>query len=265
LTFYNCMLNFISGEKKTFLNPMDPFSFLWRKIGGVNIFELRGKLAEPWVDQLGEEMSKVLNVHPARGLLMNFLQVEEEDDLGAQVVLETLRRSKKPGILIHEHSNCFVLRRMNDHSQDRIPLFKNTHEAVSYFEKEFVLDDFEERRQYPRIKTALPVQFRLEDGKTGGLQFEAIVTNMSLGGLLTKFLDSHTEALVKKQLDPFDLRLLRMQLELPDGEVVEVEGKALRMQNGAIAVEFYKLAPGNKGKLEIFLDRFMESQKLEDN
>lgn len=238
---------------------MKPLNFQWRKIGEVNIFEFRGKLAEPWLGSLEKEMSQVLNVHPARGLLMNLFRVEEEDAWGAQTLLQTLRLSAKPGVLLHNHSNCFVLSHMESDSF-RVPFFKRIPEAVNYFGQEFALEEQGERRQFPRIRTALPAEFVLGDGE-GDLRFEAVVTNISLSGLFTKFLDSETETRVRQFLDPFNLRLIKIKIPLAAYKFIHLEGKAVRREEEGMAVEFYKIN-GDKTDFTLFLSHYQENQKL---
>lgn len=219
--------------------------FQWRKIGGVNIFELHGIFADPAASHKREEMREIWNENPSRGLLMNVREVERVDRPGAEVILEMARKASKGSILGHNLSAYFIAEHI--HPNEPIPIFEKDREAIHFFRKELALSGrtgTEEKRRFPRIKTALAVEFELKDA--GRLFcFEAAVLNLSEGGFYGKFINSRSEELASRTLDPFDLKMLNIRLQL-GGEILKMEGKVLRTGTesggkGGVAVEFYNL------------------------
>lgn len=235
----------------------------WRKIGGVSIFELHGVFAEPWVDHKREEMTEILGENLSEGLVLNLREVERVDRPGAETILEMVRKAPKGGILGHNLSAYFVAEHMNP--GEPIPIFERDREAVGYFRKELALAGGEgtgERRRFPRIKTALPVDFELKDGERSFF-FEAAVLNLSEGGLYAEFLDSKMEELASRTLNPFDLKMLNIRLRIEE-DLLKMEGKVLRTgeesgELGGAAVEFYNLGAREGERIREFLVREGES------
>lgn len=232
----------------------------WRKIGGVNIFELYGIFAEPWVSHKREELRGVLEESPYRGVLLNLREVEKVDRPGAEAILETVRQAPKGGILGHNLTAYFVAEHMS--SGEPIPIFEKDQEAIGYFEKELAETEggegaFFERRRFPRIKTALPVEFELNE-MGSPFFFEAAVLNLSEGGFYGRFLDSKMEELALRMLNPFDLKMLQIRLQMGQREVLKMEGKLLRTEEGSgksggIGVEFYNLGAREGERIRGFL------------
>lgn len=252
--YYKHVLNFFSGEKKTEVVP----KFLARRIGNVNIFELEGIFAEPWVTRTRQEMNKTLEMNPCHGLLLDLREVETLDHPGAEAILATARKPRRSGILGHNLSAYFVAEHMRPN--EPIPIFESASEVVGFFRKEFAQGGkslLKERRRFPRIQTAVPAEFEL-GGFGDSFRFEAVVTNLSQGGLYGQFLDSRTEALARRVLDPFDLKLLKIRFLLPEEKALEIEGKVLRpakdvKEVSGVAVEFYNARKEDELKIQQFL------------
>lgn len=233
----------------------------WRRIGSVNIFELESAFSDSWIPRVRKQMGALLQRCPANGLLFNMAGLERVDEDGATCILETVRESRKGGILGQNLSSFFVAEQMDP--AEPLPIFETKSEAIMYFGKELAqtaegVEQSKEKRLFPRIETALPVSIECrEDGKV--LRYEAVVLNLSEGGLCARFLDSQTENLAVHTLDPFDLRILALKLSLPGNRLVRAEGKVLRdlrEQPGgsAFAVEFYNLQAGGRHKIQNFLE-----------
>lgn len=231
---------------------------LFRKVGEVDVIELKGFVCEPWARRTGEQMTEILNGNPAQGLLLNMREVAKVDDEGAGIILETARKSQKSGILGRNLPVHYVVERMED--GDPVRIFPGNKDAVNYFSRELALAGEEiqkERRHCPRIQTALPVEFELKDFEAPFF-FEAVVTNLSEGGLYAHFLDFEMEELAGRTLNPFDLKLLEIRLSLLGGLEVTTEGKVLREDEerpgvrGA-ALEFYQLKASDLSLIRNFL------------
>ena len=242
---------------------------LFRKVGEVDVIELKGFVCEPWAKRTREQMTEVLEANPAEGLLLNMREVAKVDDEGAGIILETLRKSKRSGILGRNLPVHSVVERME--AGDPVRILAGNADAVNYFSRELALSGEEiqeERRRYPRIQTALPVEFEMKDLEAPFF-FEAVVTNLSESGLYAHFLDSEMEELAGRTLNPFDLKLLEIRLSLPGGLRVTTEGKVLREKEegpgvrGA-ALEFYQLKASDLSLIRNFLKQVGEKEAEEE-
>lgn len=265
LTFYIYRVSLLLETEVSDVIP----KLQWRTIGGVNVGELNGVLAEPWVARTREQMDEFLEEHPTNGLLFNLRELEKVDHPGAEVILETVRRPAKGAILGHNLSVYFIAEHMKP--QEKIPIFEKEREAIRYFGRELASDGGEkarEKRRFARISTALAGEFEVRDLAEPFL-FELVVTNLSEGGLYGVFLDSETEELGRRMLDPFNLKMLEVRLELPEGEKVELEGKLLRMEGErledlGVGIEFYNVKPEEENRIHEFLKREGAGEETEE-
>ncbi len=229
----------------------------WRQIGRVKIMELQGILTEPWLNRNKQRINQTLEINPASGLLINLREVERIDRPGAEVILKTVRLSPKGGILGQNLSTYFVAENMQPN--ESIPIFEKEKEAIGYFQKEFAEAGHEtEKRQFSRISTALPVEFEFKTDKEF-FYFEAVVLNLSEGGLWCQFLDTKTEALANRVLDPYDLKMLNIRLTFHQGKPLRTEGKVLRagkeaFESKGVAVQFYHLSKADQERIRLFLN-----------
>lgn len=229
----------------------------WRKIGGVNIFELSGVFAGSEVEQNKSEMQSILQKNPSSGLLIDLREVVKIDLAAAQTILATARTINKGGILGQNLSAYYVAEQMEPN--EPIPIFEKDREVINYFDREFAELDSNpelEKRQFPRIATALPAELELKDERNIYF-FDVVVLNLSEGGLFGKFLDSKTEELATRLLDPYDLKMLKIRLSL-GGKILRTEGKVLRAEAEAtgasgVAIQFYDLRPEDREKVKVFL------------
>ena len=235
----------------------------------MNIFELNGTFAEPWVGRIEEGIKRKITESPSHGLLFNLKDVEKVDSHGVNSILNVVRSQKKNGILGHNLSTYFVAEHMSPN--EPIPIFENGKQAIGYFKKEFAELDPDQpelkRRKFPRVETALPMEFELKEFGSHFF-FEAVVTNLSEGGLYCYFLDSHSEELASRTLDPFDLKLLDLRLILSEKETLKSQGKVIRTAKGdpdmqGLALEFYNLVPKDQQRLRLFLKEAGEKQPEE--
>ena len=188
-------------------------------------------------------------------LLINVREVERVDDPAALAVVEIVRTPVKAGILGHNLSAYFIAEHMN--AQEGIPIFERGIEAVGYFSRELTEGKRPggERRRFERIRVAVPVEIEVDDQGEAFL-FEGAVTDLSQGGLYAEFLETRTAELAHRKLDPFDLRLVHLRLNLGSKKALEVEGKALRGGAGekGVAVEFYNLNREGEEQIRDFLN-----------
>jgi len=230
-----------------------------RKIGDVDIFEIHGIYSSPWVRKIERDINEFREAHPCRGTVFNLREMVKVDDPGVQSLLSLARNHKKSGFWGHNLSAYFIAEHMNP--QEPIPIFEDGEEVVRFFAKEFADQTTApaiERRQFPRLQTALPVA--IEASNFGQFfNFEAVITNLSEGGLFAYFMDSATEGLAHRILDPFDLKMMRLNLSMGKGKKLAVQGKLLRSgddfsKEPGMAVEFYDLSLLNRQEIQRYLD-----------
>lgn len=237
-----------------------------KKVGTVDIFELRGFFTDPWVGRTREQMTGILEEQRSQALLMILRGVEKVDDRGAETILEAARQVPKSAMLGSNLALFFVAERME--TKEQVPLFEREREAVNYFGRELSLAGEwlgKERRRFPRIKTGLPVEFEIKENEAPFF-FEGVVTNLSEGGLYAYFLDSEMEELARRTLDPFDLKMLEIRLILPGERVVESEGKVLRMEGEGtelrgVGLEFYGMDRSGQAEIREFVKREGEREE----
>ena len=230
-----------------------------RRIGSVNIFEIRGAFAQPWVPRLKAQMTRSLQKNSAPALLLNVKDVEKMDEPGVMTVLKFLRERNKGAILGRNLPAYFIAEHMNPN--ESIPIFESGREAVEYFGREFVRGNqamARERRRLARVKTALPVEFEISHLGSSFI-FEAVVTNLSEGGLFAFFLEGTSEELARRMLDPFDLKMIKIRLALDRNNRLEMEGKILRSGTDfsirqGLAVAFYNVRPEDQARLHGFIE-----------
>ena len=231
-----------------------------RRIGGVNIFEIQGIFGEPWVTRIKEGIKQVLREYPGEGLLFNVREVKKIDRPGAEAILELTEKPAKGGILGQNLPVHLITEHIG--SKEPVPIFENNKQAIEYFGKEFVSEEFftEEKRKFPRVPTALAGEFELQSDSGKPFFFDVVVTNLSEGGLYGCFLDKPTEELAFRLIDPFDLKLLKVCLNLNKNTVIHTEGKVLRseknlVENHGLALEFYNLKDKEKEEIRNFLKK----------
>jgi len=238
--------------------------FKSRRIGEVNVFEVRGGFLGLPVQRIRREMAETLERDPCEGLLFNVRQMEKLDDPGAKAVLDILRHPPKGAILGQNLSAYFIAEHMTP--QEAIPIFEKGSEAVGFFGKEFAHgkeNSSKEKRKFPRISTALPFELDIEiEGES--FLFEGLTVNFGEGGLFANFLDSRTEELAERVIDPYDLKMFDVLVGTKSDFLLEVHGKILRMEKGfselhGLAVEFYDLTEKDGNRIR----EFLKTQRIE--
>lgn len=233
--------------------------FVSKKIGRVGIFELKGVFSNSWVPRIASAMNQIMESSDYTGLLFNLRGVEKVDDSGAESLLRLARRQGKCGIWGHNRSAYFIAEHMNP--QEAIPVFENGEEVIHFFAREFAspgTSAMKDRRKFPRLQTAFPVDVEISD--FGQLFiFEAVVTNLSEGGFFGHYLDTETEEMASRVLDPFDLKMMKLTLRMDKDTRLTAEGKLLRTETESsespgLAVEFYNLDALFKETIRSYLE-----------
>ena len=86
---------------------IDP-KMIWKKLGAVNIFELKGNLSSACACEIGERAKEIRDSSPAEGMLINVRGVREADLIGAQTVQKVLEGREKRALWGRNLSTYFV-------------------------------------------------------------------------------------------------------------------------------------------------------------
>lgn len=231
-----------------------------RRIGEVEILDLKGDFVGPWAIRGKEEIHQYLESHKPKSLLFNLKNVETIDSLGVRAIVDNLAVGAKSGVVSGNYSVAEMFSRLGSASEIRF--FKDEEEVVNYFSKELVretlvLPEREERRRFPRLKTALSLEFWYTREGGEKVFFRSIITNLSEGGLYAEYLDAEPTSENLKKLDPYDFKMLELRIKLPDESEIYAEGKVTRTdiegEQMGIGIEFYRINDEDRSKIARFV------------
>ncbi len=236
-----------------------------RRIGEVEILDLKGDFVGPWAMRGKEEISRFVEREKPKNLLINLKSVETIDSLGVKAIVDNLTTDLNCGVISGSYSVNEMFTRTETTSNVRF--FKDEEEVIHYFAEELVKENslpptLEEKREYTRLRTALPLQFWYiqEGSEAESIIFHAIVTNLSQGGLYAEYLDMDASSENGAPLDPYDLKMLELKVKLPNGDEVQAEGKVVRIDQQSdqmgIGIEFYHISEQDKAKVMEFVRDF---------
>ena len=226
-----------------------------RKIGEVEILDLKGDFVGPWAIRGKEDIQKFVETRRPRNLLINLKDVETIDSLGVKAIMDNLGGDIKSGIVSANYSVIEMFSRLGSISDTQF--FKDEDEVVHFFAEELVKErttsPIEEKRKYPRLKTAFPLEFWFTDVDGEKIVFRAIVTNLSEGGLYAEYLDLEPSSGNPKNIDPYDFKMLEMKIKLPESDI-HGEGKVIRTDTQGdqmgIAIQFYRISEEDRVKIQ---------------
>jgi len=232
-----------------------------RKIGALNLVDLRGDLVGPWAVRLQEEISLIVKSDLTNALILNLRPVETIDSLGVKAVVENLASRRRSGII---RGSDHVMKMIKLYSKQRkVSVISGEDELVRLFGEDMAKNagvDFSEKRLFRRIKTALSLLFSCQDKIGNELQFRAIVTNLSEAGLFAEYIDLDDIPRSQSIINPYELSLLKLQIKMPDGALIEAEGKAVHVRSDGeqvgIGIEFYGITEEEKKRIKQLLSEF---------
>ncbi len=227
-----------------------------RKIGEVEILDLKGDFVGPWAIRGREDIQRFVENNRPKNLLINLKDVETIDSLGVKAIVDNLRHGTKSGVVSANYSVTEMFTRLVPSTEVRF--FKDEEEVVRFFAEELVKErtgtPVEEKRKYPRLKTAFSLEFSFKDGEGEELVFRSIVTNLSEGGLYAEYLDLEPTSGNPKKIDPYDLKMINMKIKLSDENQIQAEGKVIRTdmdgEQMGIAIQFYRLSDENRRRIQ---------------
>lgn len=227
-----------------------------RRVGEVEILDLKGDFVGPWAIRGKEDIHRFIETNKPQNLLINLKDVETIDTLGVRAVMDNLGRGIKGGIVSGNYS---LLEMFSEFVPEKeVQFFKGEEEVVKFFAEELVtektISTIAEKRKFTRLKSACPMEFSYTDQDGEQILFRAIVTNISEGGLYAEYLDLEPSSGNPKKLDPYDFKMLDIKIKVPDEAEIRIEGKVLRTdfegEQMGIAIQFYRLSEENKRRLE---------------
>lgn len=211
-----------------------------KKVGRVDIFEPEGL----FTGRFASLTQYAFDQYERNFLMVNASKIQEIDRVGGGILAATLGSAKKGAVLRGSMAVEEMLRGV--HADSNVKFLKDEDEAAWFFTREFAIPPeqsagIEEKREFIRLRTVLPMHFWLDRESTDGPRsFFGVVTNLSEGGLFTEFIESRSEEESKKYLNPYDLRLLRLKVYLPNRAPLEVAGKMIHgSYEGGIGISFY--------------------------
>lgn len=228
-----------------------------RRIGDVCILDFKGELTGEWAAKEMAEIAAIMKSNPTEKLLINLRELDDIDSRGVDAIIENMPRRFRGGFMQGSHSIMQIFDRIAKFED--MKLFRNDDEVIGYFGKDLVEPrDKAERRRFARLKTALPVEFYYENQFGAKVYFRAIVTDLSEGGLFIEYLDLEEASAGAHDLNPYDFRLLRLKVRIPEGPPIEAWGKVIRVVNDkdqlGMGIEFYEIEGNERKRIAEFLE-----------
>ncbi len=233
-----------------------------KRVGDVRIFELMGDLTGSFALRGRDAIQRTLQSVPKRNVLFNIQRLHHIDETGIDAVLRGAQGAAKSVLLAGASPAAGEIQAKD--SEGKLKLIVSEDDAARFFERELAvptLDDdlFPERRQFIRLKTVLPLHFKAGDKEGESHEFFAVVTNLSEGGLFAEFIESASEDGMKKNVNPFDLQLMELHIDLGGHQEIEMRGKLIHgdITEGGIGVEFYDMADPDRLTLRDWISRHL--------
>lgn len=231
-----------------------------KRVGRVNICEIYGDFRDGFARRGKAALSQLAQGIHTPDLLLNLKELQNLDAFGFDVLQESGSFFRKRALILSQPPFAAPLdtRKL----AEKFHIAKNWMEASRYFSREFAelapgAVEGDERRGFVRLPVVLPAQFRAHSTQEKDKTYFAVVTNLSEGGLYAEFIDSDTEGAAAKDLDPFELKLLDLELALAPDVSIKAGAKVIHAKagEGGIGMEFYQFQPGAKEKLMDWLSR----------
>ncbi len=226
-----------------------------RKIGNVKIIDIKGALSGSWALRGKEKLSQALASKTDEKVVFNLKETNSLDTLGAKSIFESIPQDREAGILFGNAGIADVINRFSE--SKRFQMFHNEAEIVSAFGQDFVSDEnTNEQRTFLRMETAVPMEFYYEE-EGRRVQFQAIITNLSEGGLFAEYIDLETAEESLLHLDPYELKTLHLKLLFPNKKPIHAEGKVvyrkLDAEQVGIGIQFSEIGQLEKNQIRHFL------------
>jgi len=232
-----------------------------RSIGQVEIIDLKGDFVGPWAMKGRDEIQHFVEREKPKNLLINLKNVDSIDSLGVKAIVDNLDGDFKGGIVSGSYSVTEMFSRVEP--PVRVQFFKDEEAVIEHFAEDLAkegkgIPSVQEKRNYPRLRTALPLHFSYTKEDTQEqVVFHAIITNLSEGGLYAEYLDMNPGAENILQLNPYDFKMMDLEIKFPNEQSIHVYGKVLRTDKEGeqlgIGIEFYQISKENQALIQEFI------------
>ncbi|MBI4387951.1 MAG: PilZ domain-containing protein [Candidatus Omnitrophica bacterium] len=237
-----------------------------RHIGRIRIIDVKGNLIGPWAMRVRSEIQSLVvnNTAAARVIVFNLALLQDIDSLGVKALFDDLPADSEAGLLNGRLSVMDMIQSVSVSA--KVHLFKDEEELVEYFGKYLVSDDAvtDEHRRFSRINTALPLKFKCLEMQGKMAEFSAVITNLSEKGLFAEYIDLEDARESQSIVNPYDLKMLDLEIKLPNRHVVSAKGKVVRRkldgEQVGIGIEFYELDEINRERLKTFLALYSQPE-----
>lgn len=240
-----------------------------REIGKVVIVDIKGELSGPWALRGREAFKQMIDGEEDQKLVFNLQELTGLDSLGFKSLLETKPSDKEIGILF---PSPMVMDMVNHFSgAERVRTFLNEEELISEYGVHLVLNEDSngaELRKIGRLQTALPVEFSYEeDGRK--VEFRAIATNLSVGGLFAEYIDLKTVDQTLERINPYDLRDLDLKLMLSKKTGLNLKGtvvhRRLHGEQVGVGIRFADIDLEKRKAIASFLESVQSQNRNHDS
>lgn len=228
-----------------------------KRIGKVEVFELSGHFKGPIASRCEMHIKKEIEKKEKDYSIMYYAKaIEEFDDMGAKVLVENSKSAQKCAVVAPNSFTAEVLLR-ND-TDHKLFIFEEEEKAVFYLGRELAVEaqsHHQDRRMFPRLKVAVPARGYFGNKDSNTPSFFAVAVNLSPQGMFAQFLDSESEIALRRNLDLYDLKMMKFSLALSAQQTILTEGKVIHLDSlrKGFGAEFYSISEEDKLLLKEFL------------
>jgi len=217
-----------------------------KAVGDVRIYEIIGDFTGGFAVNGKKAMKQSMRLCRRKNLFLNMECMYRLDSIGAEVI-KTQKGMFEKCVFLTRCADVkeIISSRENNHD---FAIMEDQCEVAKFFSKEFAMHpitnkNYSEQRKSARLYTVLPLKIKCLMKGDDPIELFAVVTNLSEGGLYAEFIRSKDEDYAREMMNPYDLKLLQLEIDLTDQGKLAVGGKLVHgdIHVGGIGVEFYDL------------------------
>ncbi|MBI1978126.1 MAG: PilZ domain-containing protein [Candidatus Omnitrophica bacterium] len=231
-----------------------------RKIGAVKVIDIQGELSGPWALRSKETIKRMLSQAVNQRVVFNLQQMTNVDSLGVKTLLESVPEGQELEILFGSNSVTNFIKHFSQSKPVRA--FQSEAEIALAFGEAFMdkpTSGAGEQREFVRMQTVIPIEFHYEDNDEK-MEFRAIATNLSEGGLYAEYIDLKMADQSLECLNPYDLKILDLKLFFPKGKVIRAMGKMahcrLEGEQIGIGIQFMEIGSRELDEIRNFMGSY---------
>ncbi|MDD5217545.1 MAG: PilZ domain-containing protein [Candidatus Omnitrophica bacterium] len=239
-----------------------------KSVGDVRIYEIIGDFTGGFAINGKKAMKQSIRLCRRKNLFLNMECMDRLDSIGAEVIKTQKGMFEKCAFLTH----CTDVKDMISSREDNddFAIMEDQCEVAQFFSKEFAMrsianKNYIEQRKYVRLYTVLPLNIKCMMKGDAPTELFAVVTNLSEGGLYAEFIRSKEEDCAREMMNPYDLKLLQLEIDLTGQGKLAVAGKLVHgdINVGGIGVEFYDLNLMDQQKISRWIASHLQNHAEE--